>query len=955
MISFCRSVISLFLLVSFFSVSVNAETKIAHDFNKLAFKNYDWQLKSEGGYWGTLYSGTLSESEIHFRNKYGGEGYENSGAYFWNAPKGHIIVGVEFRGEVAGYLNSFNAAVFTTINTDLSFEAFNVEWSNSSTVPGPWHTSDVSLEFDRVRGLKSIGFGFEDVQSDATHQVRFSDIVIYTVPDVEILANIYRHSVNRNTMGDVNEWDMIHSGSYANILYSATFANNKLTIKNSYGGETYSNRCGKKWTAPDHEVITRVTFYGEVAGYLKQFNAALFSSSNPDASLDSYDIKWSKYPSYAGPWHGEKVSVDFLPQENVKAVVFGLFDTYSDATHQARFSNIVVETQSLSNATFDYSDGVILHSGDWHLKKGGNHWNTFYSVSANVNELHFKNKHGGENYPNYGAFFWNAPEKSVITGVRFKGEVAGSVKNFKAIFSTSDDPTKGIGQYDNRWSKTSDGATTWNSENVYYTFKASNEVKSIALGFMDVNSNNTNQVRFSNITIITSPAEPISSVTRGYDIIRSTDFKIDSYVDVPPKYSLDLNTYLSIGLNAINFRLGQNQSCLYGSYWDDASAKTIGAAHNRNLPWTWFHNYHGGDYSKIIDRADELMNEYGSTAHGFCIGDEYYFKDLVTDGYYTYHHNYDVINPSITPLGNVFPESDTLAQLGKLLNSVRSIAPDKLVYTVSAPMFMKYNEDNDYKEFLDRVIKNSRPDVLNYDHYPFDNSGVNDAYFKNLALLRTKAIEFGIPYTAWIQACSIADGRHAPSESELRFQAFVSLSYGYTGLSYWTYHSVEDYHTSAILKNVGLDPSHIGLNIKKILPEVKNVGNELINMNSESVFYVKPGSGYKPYMTTAWTTLSDTRIVNISTSAYEKGFVLGFFNKDADNSKYLMVVNGLCLEDKNANETVQSITIKFKSNINSLQRLNRYTGNWETIKLENNTLNNYSLPGGTGDLFRLPY
>jgi uncharacterized protein (DUF2141 family) len=66
-----------------------------------------------------------------------------------------------------------------------------------------------------------------------------------------------------------------------------------------------------------------------------------------------------------------------------------------------------------------------------------------------------------------------------------------------------------------------------------------------------------------------------------------------------------------------------------------------------------------------------------------------------------------------------------------------------------------------------------------------------------------------------------------------------------------------------------------------------------------------------------------------------------------------MVVNGNHAAYTSAAAKTAAVTITFDSSVNKITRINRRTGESETVTLTNHTLSNYSLPGGTGDLFCL--
>jgi hypothetical protein len=66
-----------------------------------------------------------------------------------------------------------------------------------------------------------------------------------------------------------------------------------------------------------------------------------------------------------------------------------------------------------------------------------------------------------------------------------------------------------------------------------------------------------------------------------------------------------------------------------------------------------------------------------------------------------------------------------------------------------------------------------------------------------------------------------------------------------------------------------------------------------------------------------------------------------------------MVVNGNHAAYTSAADTAATVTITFDSSVNKITRINRTTGESEEVALTNHELSNYSLPGGTGDLFCL--
>ncbi|MCP4642532.1 MAG: hypothetical protein GY851_18960 [bacterium] len=314
-------------------------------------------------------------------------------------------------------------------------------------------------------------------------------------------------------------------------------------------------------------------------------------------------------------------------------------------------------------------------------------------------------------------------------------------------------------------------------------------------------------------------------------------------------------------------------------------------------------------------------------------------------------------------VGDEWPK-EKMVELGPLTDAVRELAPDALVYTACRSLdFLidgKAPTRDQFLGYLDEVIQNGRPDVLHYDLYPFYRGGTGTTFFPTMALVRQKAIEADIPYWGWMQSFGWTDGPfQEPSESEMRFQAYAHLAYGYTGITYWTYASSYKPYTRGFL-DVNGDETHMYNTARTLVPELKNLGRVLRFLRSTAVYY-QPARVFRngqwlhpqPPSTVPWTPEADPRIKDVRVSDGPHGFLLGFFKDDAGDD-YLMIVNGNHAADTDAQSTAGAITIQFTYAVTELQRVNRTTGEVDPVPLCNHQLNHYVLPGGTGDLFRFP-
>ena len=264
-----------------------------------------------------------------------------------------------------------------------------------------------------------------------------------------------------------------------------------------------------------------------------------------------------------------------------------------------------------------------------------------------------------------------------------------------------------------------------------------------------------------------------------------------------------------------------------------------------------------------------------------------------------------------------------------------------------------------YDIYLAEIVATTKTDVLNFIIYPFvDYPGTPDTvyiytrYFYTLAENRKVALNWGIPCWAFLQSYEHAAGnRYYPSESDLRMQIFSSLAYGVTGLLYFTYEPVFD---RALLDwpDSGT-PTYLYYAAAAVNAEVLNLGKTLRFLNSTDVRFIPAQGNSLPTGTVAFDASASApyQINDITVNNTDKNAVIGFF-KDIRGERYFMLVNVGRAKDKTAAEMQSSITITFDPSVTGIWRLSRATGLVEPVPVTNGTLD-VTLPGGTGDLFKL--
>jgi len=411
-----------------------------------------------------------------------------------------------------------------------------------------------------------------------------------------------------------------------------------------------------------------------------------------------------------------------------------------------------------------------------------------------------------------------------------------------------------------------------------------------------------------------------AAMNRGQQWVRSHSFQICAVAEGP----VDIQKYKAIGFTSYmgtNLANAENPDQMFG------------AAAKAGLGWHWFYRWHSElPEQEFLSKLQGFAGRYPGLL-GVNVGDE-------TD-------------PKEYPA------------IAKRIAQVKALLPEAVIYHASLGLiFPAYRKDHTaYRNYLDQAIKVLKVDVLMYDFYPFTQDATDVDFYANTAIVRERALAAGIPYWTWLQGHGMVntDGFlvREPSESEVRLQAFVSLAYGYSGLAYWTYAGTYKPYTNAILNAQG-NLSPIGIALQGAITEIKTIGEVTKNLTSTGVFFCpsrqlrdKKGRSSLPNGTIAWTPQKGYPLDTIEVTDGQKGCVIGLFSGN-DGRKYFMVVNANHGAGKTADQTAGAVNIKFDDSVKELERLNRRTGRLEIIPLNNHTLKHYVLPGGTGDLFKIP-
>jgi len=268
------------------------------------------------------------------------------------------------------------------------------------------------------------------------------------------------------------------------------------------------------------------------------------------------------------------------------------------------------------------------------------------------------------------------------------------------------------------------------------------------------------------------------------------------------------------------------------------------------------------------------------------------------------------------------PNAGCFEALGRVVRKLKELDPDHIAYINLFPNYAS-NEmlgTPDYRTYLRRYLETVKPAFLSYDHYHFLNVPDPDAkpvdeaeaagavessgdrredmirqsaminveragFFDNLEAARDLCNEFNVPLMVIVLLIQHGPYRYL-RESELRFEAFQSLCYGASYLSYFTYWTVIDSPDSwwqwreAMVDTGGCILQHY-YDVQRVNRDLQVYGDLLLGRRLERVtHYGSETESVSPFSPDALV-LSISGDVRLTVSEFSGGYV-ALANKDFD-------------------------------------------------------------------------
>jgi hypothetical protein len=196
------------------------------------------------------------------------------------------------------------------------------------------------------------------------------------------------------------------------------------------------------------------------------------------------------------------------------------------------------------------------------------------------------------------------------------------------------------------------------------------------------------------------------------------------------------------------------------------------------------------------------------------------------------------------------PGTSAFANLGRAVAYIKKHAPGKLAYinlfpgyaTIGAPD-MSQLEAGSFTEYLERYVREVRPQFISYDNYMVEMSmDMKEApraakYWSDLLEVRRMALEHDLPFWNIVTCNQIRPHTTVPSPANLLMQAWTTLAAGGKGVS-WFYYFTRGYAFAPISPDN--HRSATWQYLQMVNRQLKTVGPMMLRLRSTGVYFA-PG------------------------------------------------------------------------------------------------------------------
>ena len=275
---------------------------------------------------------------------------------------------------------------------------------------------------------------------------------------------------------------------------------------------------------------------------------------------------------------------------------------------------------------------------------------------------------------------------------------------------------------------------------------------------------------------------------------------------------------------------------------------------------------------------------------------------------------------------------------------LKSVEPDKYMHLNFLPSASYANMET-YISQMDDWCKlcasTGYPlDYLMYDRYPYGvAAGSMDrvGFLSNMDACHDVGLANDVKTGAYIQSICIPGGFRRPTDSEIRYEIYMYLAYGYKQISYFTWFTPVDRSEpfeDGIISSTGVPNKHYAA-VSKINHEVLALGKVLIDCDALEIYLNGETWGQESIPEDFPVQPTDN-----------KNYTVSLLKHRESGRNYLMVVN-------NNFSQKQTISLSFDSKITGLFEVSKIDGSLSAVSFDGGKLK-LELAAGDGVLYALP-
>ncbi len=277
--------------------------------------------------------------------------------------------------------------------------------------------------------------------------------------------------------------------------------------------------------------------------------------------------------------------------------------------------------------------------------------------------------------------------------------------------------------------------------------------------------------------------------------------------------------------------------------------------------------------------------------------------------------------------------------------AVKKAAPESSVHLNFLPLGSYGNEATYKAQMTDWCRLTAAAgypiEYLMFDQYPFSlhGNGMNRAgFFQNTRAVWEVGLAEGVKTGMYIQAVQQDVAFRRPSASEIRYEMYAALAFGYKQLSFFTWFTPvnrSEPFSDGIISADGKPNEHY-YDIKEINHEILAIGEILVGCDALEVYFNGPDTYGQPAVPEDFFVQAGNR----------DSVILSYLRHKETGRGYLMVVN-------NNYSAAQEVKLTFDSAIKSLSEVSRTDGSLKTLTMDGQTLT-LEMAAGDGMLIALP-